>query len=106
VGKPQDKFAGTEKENVFVMLAVEGNPPPKVEWYKGFKDLTLEGSRFKTWTDGLTNSVILGVETLKQEDEGAYKCILNNGNGEVTHEFNVYVTGACQATSRANTQAA
>ena len=62
---------------------------------QGFKDLASEGegSRFKTWTDGESGSVILGVENLKQEDEGSYKCILNNGGEDVEHEFNIYVTG-------------
>ena len=53
----------------------------------------MEGQRFKTWTDGSTNTVILGIENLKQEDEGSYKCVINNGGGEVEHEFNIYVTG-------------
>ena len=33
------------------------------------------------------------MENLKQEDEGSYKCILNNGGEDVEHEFNIYVTG-------------
>ena len=53
----------------------------------------MEGQRFKTWTDGDTNTVVLGIENLKQDDEGAYKCVINNGGGEVAHEFNIYVTG-------------
>ena len=53
----------------------------------------MEGGRFKAWTDGETNSAILGVESLKQDDEGLYKCVVNNGNGDVEHEFNIYVTG-------------
>lgn len=36
---------------------------------------------------------ILGVEGLKQEDEGAYRCVIDNGAGEVEHEFSIYVTG-------------
>jgi hypothetical protein len=35
----------------------------------------------------------LGVEGLKQEDEGAYKCVISNEHGESTHDFNIYVTG-------------
>lgn len=38
--------------------------------------------------------IILGVEGLKQEDEGSYKCIISNEHGEQTHDFNIYVTGA------------
>ena len=34
VAKPPDKFSGSEKENLFVMLEVFGDPVPRVEWYK------------------------------------------------------------------------
>ncbi|CAB4056973.1 unnamed protein product [Lepeophtheirus salmonis] len=71
IAKPQEKFS---------------------EWYKGFKDLSMEGGRFKSWTDGSTNSAVLGVEHVKQEDEGSYKCIISNEHGESEHEFNIYVT--------------
>ncbi len=113
--KPQDKFSGNEKDNLFVNFEIFGDPVPRIEWYKvgdksihitsprshiyvsiqGFKDLASEGegSRFKTWTDGETNSAILGIEGLKQEDEGSYKIIVNNGGEDVEHEFNIYVTG-------------
>ena len=60
----------------------------------------MEGGRFKSWTDAETNCAILGVESLKQEDEGLYKCVLTNGGEEVVHEFNLYVTG--EYTSREN----
>lgn len=86
--KPCDKWSGSEKETLFCMLEVWGDPAPSVEFFKGFKDLTME-NRFKTWTDGETNQVILGVEGLKQEDEGGYRCVLN---GEIEHEFSIYVT--------------
>ena len=56
---------------------------------KGFKDLQME-QRFRAYTDGATGQVVLGIENLKQEDEGAYRCVLN---GEIEHEFSVYVTG-------------
>ena len=49
----------------------------------------MEG-RFRAYTDGATGQVVLGMESIKQDDEGAYKCVLN---GEIEHEFSVYVTG-------------
>ena len=38
VAKPPDKFSGSEKENLFVMLEVFGDPVPRVEWYKVCSD--------------------------------------------------------------------
>jgi hypothetical protein len=29
-----DKFSGTEKDNIFIQLEVEGDPIPKFEFYK------------------------------------------------------------------------
>jgi len=94
IDKPCDKWSGTEKETIFCFLEVFGDPPPqKVEWFKGFKDLSMEGGRFKSWTDGDSGQAILGVEGLKQEDEGAYRCVLTDGDGnEIEHEFSIYVT--------------
>merc|ERR1712179_395237 len=87
-GKPCEKVSGTEGQTVFVQLDVEGTPPPSVAWFKGFKDLAME-QRTKAYTDGATGQVVLGIENLKQEDEGAYRCVLNE---EIEHEFSVYVT--------------
>jgi len=87
-GKPCEKISGNEGQTIYIQLDVEGDPPPTVEWFKGFKDLAME-SRFKRWTDGATGQVVMGIENIKQEDEGAYKCVLN---GDIEHEFSVYVT--------------
>jgi len=89
--KPCDKWSGTEKETIYCMLEVWGDPAPACAWFKGSKDLSTD-PRFKVWTDGASNQTIMGVEGLKQEDEGAYRCVLDNGNGEVEHEFSIYVT--------------
>ena len=93
IDKPCDKWSGQEKETIFAQLEVFGNPVPKVTWFKGFKDLSSEGARFKQFTDGKRGMAILGIQDLKQEDEGAYKCVLNQGELEVEHEFSIYVTG-------------
>ena len=91
--KPCDKWSGTEKDTMFCKLEVWGDPVPSVSFFKGFKDLSSD-PRFKIWTDGDSNQMILGIEGLKQEDEGAYRAVLNEGQeGEVEHEFSIYVTG-------------
>ena len=39
---PADKHAVSEGENGFITFTVEGDPAPTVEWFKGFKDLSVE----------------------------------------------------------------
>jgi len=90
--KPSDKFSSTEGENVFCFLEVVGDPVPTVTWFKMSKDLTTE-PRCKTWTNG-PHTAILGFSKTKQEDEGAYRCEIENEHGMVEHEFSLYVTVA------------
>ena len=63
---------------MFCKLEIFGAEPPEVKWFKGFKDLSTD-PRYKIWTDGDNNQAILGIEGLKQEDEGAYRCCINGG---------------------------
>ena len=32
--KPPDKFSGTEGDPTFMILTIQGDPVPKVEWFK------------------------------------------------------------------------
>ena len=34
VAKPQDKFSGNEKDNIFVHLEIFGDPVPSIQWFK------------------------------------------------------------------------
>jgi len=90
--KPSDKFSSTEGENVFCFLEVQGDPIPTVTWFKMSKDLKTE-PRCKMWTSG-PNTAILGFQKTKQDDEGAYRCEIENEHGMVEHEFSLYVTVA------------
>jgi len=88
---PSDKHSAAEGDNGFVTFLVEGDPAPKVEWFKGFKDLSVE-PRYKFWTNGEDNSVTLGCLECRQEDEGDFKCVLSNSHGEMEYSFKFYVT--------------
>ena len=39
---PADKHSINEGEHGFMTFTVEGDPAPTVEWFKGFKDLSVE----------------------------------------------------------------
>jgi len=89
--KPPDKFSGTEGDPTFMILTIQGDPIPKVEWFKATKDLSTE-PRCKFWTDGA--NIIMGIQKAKQEDEGAYRAVVTNEHGSAEHEFSVYITVA------------
>ena len=33
-GKPCEKISGNEGQTIYIQIDVEGDPPPKVEWFK------------------------------------------------------------------------
>ena len=88
---PGDKHACSEGEHGFMTFTVEGDPAPTIEWFKGFKDLSVE-PRYKAWTSGADNTVTLGCHEARADDEGDYRCVLKNDNGEVEFAFKFYVT--------------
>lgn len=53
----------------------------------------VEGGRYKIHTDGATNCVTLCIKKTKANDEGVYKCIINNEHGEDSAEMELYVSG-------------
>ena len=91
---PGDKHSSNEGETAFIAFNVEGNPPPKVTWMRGFEDLGMKQQRYKMWTKGGQdeNLVILGINQCKQEDDGEYKCALKNDSGEEVFDFRFFVT--------------
>jgi len=91
---PSDKHATSEGTNGFITFTIEGDPAPTVQWFKGFKDLSVEQSivRYKFWTNGEDGTVTLGCLEARTEDEGDYKCVLANEHGEVEYAFKFYVT--------------
>ena len=91
---PGDKHTANEGDTTYVVFTVEGNPAPDIVWNKGFKDLSSD-PRFKIWTsrtDDGENLVILGINQCRQDEEGDYKIILKNCNGEEAFEFKFFVT--------------
>ena len=91
---PGDKHTANEGDTAYIVFDVEGDPAPDIVWNKGFKDLSSD-ARFKIWTKGGAdgeNLVILGINQCRQDEEGDYKLILKNCNGEETFDFKFFVT--------------
>ena len=60
-------------------------------WWQGFKDLAVE-PRYKFFTDGSRNLIILGVSQCRTDEEGDYRIELSNEHGDVEYEFKFFVT--------------
>lgn len=90
--KPADKVSAEEGSNAFFFLDIVGDPIPTVTWFKCSKDLATE-PRCKSWTNG-PGQVVLGFQKVKQEDEGEYRCEIENEHGMQEHLFSLYVTVA------------
>ena len=84
-------LACSEGTNGFITFTIEGDPAPTVQWFKGFKDLSVE-PRYKFWTNGEDNTITLGCFEARPEDEGDYRAVLTNDSGEVEFAFKFYVT--------------
>jgi len=90
--KPSDKVSSEEGNNCFFFLDIVGDPVPTVTWFKCSKDLSTE-PRCKSWTNA-PGQIILGFSKVKQEDEGEYRCEIENEHGMQEHLFSLYVTVA------------
>lgn len=71
---------------------VDGNPFPRVIWYKGKVEVA-EGVKFKTEIDPSTGIATLHIAKCRQTDESTYGVTLQNEHGEVQVHFNLYVKG-------------
>lgn len=80
-------------QNGYIDLVVEANPMPvNIKFFKGITEI-VESGRYKVHTDGETNTITLCMRKTKPNDEGRYKVIVSNANGEDTAEMDFYVSG-------------
>lgn len=75
----------------YMTVVVEGSPAPTFKFYKGVTEI-IEGGRYKSLTDGDTNSVTLCIRKVKPNDEGKYKIVVSNIHGEDSAEMQLYVS--------------
>ena len=62
-------------------MKVTGEPKPKVQWSKGWKQIQ-DGGRFVVAYDDDLDEAILAIEELVPTDTGKYTCKLTNVAGE------------------------
>ncbi|CAF1145362.1 unnamed protein product [Rotaria sordida] len=78
-------------EPTFVEVVVDGNPFPKVTWYKEKLEI-VQGVKFKTEVDSTTGIATLFIAKCRDNDESLYGVTIHNEHGEAHAEFNLYVS--------------
>ncbi|CAF3917151.1 unnamed protein product, partial [Rotaria magnacalcarata] len=92
IEKPQNTSA-KEGSSTFVEVVIDGNPFPKVTWYKEKVEL-VQGVKFKFELNPTTGIATLFIEKCRQKDEAPYGVTIQNEHGEVHAEFHFYIKAA------------
>lgn len=87
-----ENVSAVENKTAFIQATVEGIPVPKFKFYKDGNEI-FEGGRYKVVTDGETNTVYFCIRKAKSTDEGKYKIVAYNDNGEDSCNIKVFVSG-------------
>lgn len=76
-------------ESVQLKIPFTGNPPPKVQWFKGDEEIE-PGAQFDIESDD--RHTILTIRDATREDSGEYRLVVSNALGQDSASFNVSVS--------------
>ncbi|CAF0916357.1 unnamed protein product [Adineta ricciae] len=93
IGKPLKDESVVQGQDVTLSIEATGNPAPKPEWYFNGKPIPANDQRFQVITPKEGNVYELKIKQTKPTDEGVYKVLMKNSEGEITSEakLNVHV---------------
>ncbi|CAF3575459.1 unnamed protein product [Adineta steineri] len=91
--KPLQDESIVQGQDVTLTIEATGNPAPKPEWYFNDKPIPTNDQRFQIVTPKEGNLYELKIKQTKPTDEGVYKVIMKNSEGEITSQakLNVHV---------------
>lgn len=76
-------------ESIQLKIPFTGNPPPKVQWFKGDEEIE-PGAQFDIESDG--RHTTLTIRDATREDSGDYRLVVKNALGEDSASFNISVS--------------
>lgn len=93
LSKPLKDESIVQGHDVTLAIEATGNPAPKPEWYFNDKPIPANDQHFQVITPKEGNVYELKVKQAKPTDEGVYKVVMKNSEGEVTSQakLNVHV---------------
>ncbi|CAF4397734.1 unnamed protein product, partial [Adineta steineri] len=91
--KPLQDESIVQGQDVTLSIEATGNPAPKPEWYFNDKPIPTNDQRFQIVTPKEGNLYELKIKQTKPTDEGVYKVVMKNSEGEITSQakLNVHV---------------
>ena len=90
--KPLKDESVIQDQDVTLSIESSGNPTPKSEWYFNDKPIPTGDQHFKVIVPKEGNLYQLKIKQTKPTDDGIYKVVMKNSEGEITSQgkLNVY----------------
>ena len=91
ISKPLKDESIVQGQDVTLAIEATGNPAPKPEWYLNDKPIPANDQRFQVITPKEGNLYELKIKQAKPTDEGTYKVVLKNSEGEIVSQAKLNV---------------
>ena len=86
ISKPLKDESIVEGQDVTLTIEAVGNPAPKPEWYLNDKPIPANDQHFQVITPKEGNVYELKIKQAKPTDEGTYKVVMKNSEGEIVSQ--------------------
>jgi hypothetical protein len=89
--KPLTDESVNQGQDVVLSMESTGNPTPQAQWFFNDKPIAINDSRFQMITPKDGNTYELRIKQTQPNDEGTYKVVMTNSEGEATSQANLNV---------------
>ena len=86
INKPLKDESIVQGQDVTLSIEASGNPAPKPQWFFNDKPIPTNDQRFQVITPKEGNVYELKIKQTQPNDQGVYKVVLKNSEGEITSQ--------------------
>jgi len=91
INKPLKDESIVQGQDVTLSIEASGNPAPKPQWFFNDKPIPANDQRFQVITPKEGNIYELKIKQTQPNDQGVYKVVMKNSEGEITSQANLNV---------------
>jgi hemicentin len=91
LSKPLKDESIVQGQDITLSIEASGNPAPKPEWYFNDKPIPTNDQHFQVITPKEGNVYELKIKQAKPTDEGTYKVVMKNSEGEIVSQAKLNV---------------